>query len=213
MNNNKRKFTPVTFTSCMSPNIIDWFRSIYFSLFGSAMLSFSLKVSTLSTDSCLLFVLGVLFFLFGLFASVAIANRFKGYEKTYDTLPEDTRLSKTPEAYYYEKETDKTTVKKILVWTEHLLFWLIWIPAVISVSYAGWYIESKSATNSAETNAVISNIDTKVQQLETELQKISNSGLEKKQLQDSLDAANSKIKTQEKEIELLKKLSENKRKN
>ena len=165
MSNNKSKCIPVNWTSAVSPNVIDWIRSIYFSLFGSSMLTLSLKISTLSADSRVLFIAGVLAFLLGLFVSVGIANRFKRYEKNYDNQSEGERIAKEPKVYFYEQETDKKFFKKILMWTEHVLLWVIWIPALICVGYAGFYIEDKSAKSSAETNAVISNINSKVQQI------------------------------------------------
>lgn len=139
---NKNKL--INQTCSLSPNVIDWIRSIYFSLFGSSMLTFALKWSSLEMNSMISFLIGIFCFLIGLLMSLIIANRFKNFEKIYDTKPEEYRLKNTIKDYYFEKETENYILSNII----HTLFFIIWLPAIISVGYAGLVIESKSSKSS-----------------------------------------------------------------
>lgn len=142
-------------TCSLSPNVIDWIRSIYFSLFGSSMLTFALKWSSFEMNSMISFLVGIICFLIGLLMSLIIANRFKNFEKIYDTKPEDYRLKNTIKDYYYEKETENYIRSNII----HSLFFIIWFPAIVSVGYAGLVIESKSAESSKLLKEKVLHID------------------------------------------------------
>ena len=161
MSNSKKKYLFIKWSTDISPNVLDWIRSIYFSLLGSSMLTFSLKLSTLSIYSFVIFAAGVFSFLLGLLVSVSIANRFKKYEKNYDGLPEAIKLAKKTSEYYYEQEIDSK--QRFIRRMEHFFFYTLWIPALLCICYAGFYMETKSTKSSSETKEVLNSLTLKIQ--------------------------------------------------
>ena len=203
MKNTRQKYTFIKWTSKISPNVIDWFRSIYFSLFGSSMLTFGLKYSTLSTSSLIIFAAGVFSFLLGLLVSVSIANRFKQHEKNYDRLQESTKLAKEPGIYYSEQEID--TKYKLLRNIEHFSFYTLWIPAITCIGLAGFYMETNLSKNNRETKERFQSIIPKVQAIDSTLKIIIDKDKDKKLFQDSLNLTKNIVWKQEKQIDSLKK--------
>jgi hypothetical protein len=206
MNKKEQKYRFVKWTSNMSPNSIDWIRSIYFSLFGSSMLTFCLKLSILSKDALSIFAIGVSAFLVGLWVSVKIASRFKRYERNYDSKSETEKLAKDTPDFYYEQETDKEPVLLNRIRTEHFFFYTVWIPAVICIGYAGFCMESQSSKNSSETKKGLQGIETRIQQLDSVFQTINDNGKEKKIFQDSLLVGMKVIDMQMNQIDSLRKV-------
>lgn len=200
----KQKYLFIKWSSKISPNVIDWFRSIYFSLLGSSMLTLSLKYSTLSICSLVIFAVGVLSFLFGLLVSVSIANRFKQHEKNYDGLSESYKSTKKPEVYYYEQEIDSKN--KLIRSAEHFFFYSLWIPALLCIGYAGFYMETKSSKNSSESKEMLYRVETKVQEMDSAMRIFIDNGKDKKLFQDSLDLTKNAIGKQEKQIDSLKRV-------
>lgn len=209
MINSKKKYLFIKWSTVISPNILDWIRSIYFSLMGSSMLTFSLKLSTLSIYSLAIFAMGVLSFLLGLLVSVNIANRFKIYEKNYDGLPEATKLIKKPSEYYYEQEIDsKQNFNRRI---EHFFFYTLWIPALLCICFAGFHMEKNSTKSNFETKEVLNNLTFKIQKLDSVLHRIDNSYRNSELLQDSLHFIKNDIYLLQNQINFLKKKSNKKK--
>ena len=159
--------------SChLSTNIIDWIRSIYFSLFGSSMLTFILKSNGLEDKIRLQFLIGVLLFFVGLFMSLIIANRFKNYEKVYDTKDESYRLNNTISKYYFDKESEK---KNWLFFTfQHLLFICTWVPAFYFIYIAGSKMEEKTITSNKYIKNKLETIENNINILKSDLYTIDS---------------------------------------
>jgi Ca2+/Na+ antiporter len=180
------------------PNVLDWIRSIYFSLLGSSTLTLALKWYSLSWLALVSYAVAIILFFIGLYYSVVITKRFKQLEKDYDkdAIIDKNKVPLHPDYYKLKDEKYKN---------QHFLLFTLWLLAILVIGYSGYFIESKSAQSITETNAVISNTNTKVQQLEEESQKTISSDTEKKRLQDLLDATLVEVDRQKKEIEVLKK--------
>jgi len=204
MESKEKMYSFIKWSCEISPNVLDWIRSIYFSLLGSSMLTFCLKASVLSPCAFVIFSTGVLSFGLALFVSVSIANRFKRHEKNYDGLTEAVKISKKPEPYYYEQEID--TKNKWVRNTEHFLLYFLWIPAFICVACAGFYMESKSAKSSSDMKEEILNIKTTVGELDSSRKILIDITQTNKQLQDSLKVINISNGNREKQIDSLKKV-------
>lgn len=121
-------------------SIVDWIRSIYFSLFGSSALAFGLKVTTLEIKTAAFYALANVCFLLGLFLSVKITNRFKKLEKRFDKeKPADVE---DITAYYVIQDNEYSF--------QHLLLYLLFIPAFTFIVIAGCGIENKVKESSAK---------------------------------------------------------------
>lgn len=141
--------------SCsISSNIIDWIRSVYFSLFGASMLTFTLKYATFDKLGTFYYLVSVFCFFCGLYVSLTIANRFKNHEKLYDTKSLEYRKSNSLSDYYLQKETEKhksSFFNRLM----HFCFHVIWLPAIIFMFLAGLNIEEKSSLKSKQlTNKI-----------------------------------------------------------
>jgi hypothetical protein len=153
----------------MGANSIDWLRSVYFSLFGSSLLTFCLKLSTLDANSIIPFAMGIACFLFGLIASVLITNRFKKHEKNYDTLAQKEKLDTEIEQYYIEQEHtlaeyNRERGKTSYILIGHVVLHLIWMPALLFVAIAGYVMESKASDGSFEIGNLVKQLsfDTRI---------------------------------------------------
>lgn len=185
------KNLPINLSCSLSPNILDWIRSIYFSLFGSSMLTFVLKVYSLEGTAMVSFIIGVLCFFVGLLMSLTIANRFKNYEKLYDIKPDKFKLENSINEYYYQKETEGKE-KQNSNYLIHLLFFVIWLPAILTIGYAGLSIEKKSSDSSNLLKNKITHIDSiivikeNIEKLESENDKLKKSNIILESKNDSL---------------------------
>jgi len=209
---NKRNFDLfIKWSSKLGPNVLDWIRSIYFSLIGSSMLTLILKYSVLNIESRLIFILGCSFFLLGLLMSVKVADRFKKHEKNYDAQDKEKRNMVRANDYYFNEEIDlinfyKNEKRTCRFRLEHFLLYALWIPAFFCVGYAGFYMENKSAKSSSDTKEEIHNIKTKVWQLDSYQKILIDITQKNKQLQDSLKVINISNGNREKQIDSLKKV-------
>lgn len=185
------KNLPIHLSCSLSQNIIDWIRSIYFSLFGSSMLTFVLKLSSLESTTKGSFMFGIFCFFIGLLMSLIIANRFKNYEKLYDIKPDAYKLNNSINEYYYQKETEGNK-KKYANCLIHSLFFIIWLPAIVTIAYAGASIEKKSSDSSNLLKNKIIHIDSiivikeEIEKLNSEKDKLKKSYIKLKSKNDSL---------------------------
>lgn len=200
MEQNNYKF--IKWSCEISPNVLDWIRSIYFSLLGSSMLTFWLKITVLSPLALMIFALGISAFWVALFVSISIANSFKKHEKNYDGT-DNIKTVKKPERYYYEQEIDtKHPQRRNVV---HFLLYFIWIPAFACIAYAGCYMEGKSTKSSFDTKDELHGVKKMVEKLHSSHQILIHITEENKQLHDSLRFVKSANNYQEKQIDSLKK--------
>lgn len=180
------------------PNSLDWYRSLYFALFGTSFMAFSLKATVLLNASGIFYILGVIGFALGLSCSIPITDRFKGFSLEF-TKEEKGKTSFIK--YYMECEMQyinfrKKGNKKILgvlpikettyIYLQHLLFNFILFPSFLFIGLAGYMIEKNNLKNSESTNNSFNNINTKVEQIESEIQTYNNLKLENKSLMDSI---------------------------
>ena len=135
----------------LTANTVDWIRSIYFSLFGSSMLTLMLKISTFDSCIILYFTLGIFCFLIGLIFSSKIAGRFKDYEKNYDKEDQDTILETSRKNYFIDCEK-KNKEFRLYTFITLLLFSTVWLPALIFICIAGYKIETKSTISNKTVN-------------------------------------------------------------
>lgn len=139
-------------SSRLGPNILDWLRTIYFSLLTTVLLLILQKWYSLGGLSRSVFIGGWFFILIGFIFSIKIANRFKNLEKDYEkdsTL--DIGLAR--KCYYYKKEKSNGL--------QHVLFYTVIFIALILIAWAGFLVETKSATSSAETKSLLIKIEQK----------------------------------------------------
>lgn len=130
-------------------SIVDWIRSIYFSLFGSSALAFGLKVTALETRTSVFYALANVCFLLGLFFSVKITNRFKKLENRFGQIkPSNVEDIK---AYYVIQDNEYSF--------QHLLLYLLFIPAFAFIVIAGSGIENKAKEGSAKVFSNESRLD------------------------------------------------------
>lgn len=191
------------FTFCLKKscewgsNIMDWIRSVYFSLFGSSTLTLALKWYSLSWIALALYISGIIMFFCGLYYSVIITNRFKQLEKDYenDTVLDKDKIPLHPNYYLLKDRKYKH---------QHFLLFALGVPAILLMVYSGFFMESKATRSSAEGKEMLQNVQENVQQIDSLLQTIKQNDAERKLLQDSLDRSRIEVDLQKKEIELLK---------
>lgn len=136
-------------------SIIDWIRSIYFSLFGSSALAFSLKATTLEAETVLFYALAIICFSVGLFFSVRITARFKNFEKRFDR--EDPKNVEDISKFYIIQDESHAN--------EHFLLYFLFIPAFLFILKAGNNIEIKAGVNSANVNSSLTELSKQNQNL------------------------------------------------
>lgn len=128
----------VKISAKLGNSIVDWIRSIYFSLFGSSALAFGLKVTTLEINTAIFYALANLCFLWGLFLSVMITNRFRKLEKRFDK--EKPAGVEDIKAYYI--------IQDIGYSFQHFLLYALFIPGFFFIVISGFGIETKTKQNS-----------------------------------------------------------------
>src|SRR6185369_14709038 len=134
--------------SCKLGNsILDWIRSIYFSLVGSALLNFALKLFGFDVSAIGAFILAITLLVVGLLYSVKITKRFRDYEKSWLVDVSD-RKKKPLEDYCKEHESEH------FGW-QHLLLYSVWLPAIICIGFVSFRTEKRpEPTNSPEKEQV-----------------------------------------------------------
>lgn len=199
-----KKYRFIRWSCEVSPNVLDWIRSIYFSLLGSSMLTFFLKVSVLSPLALIIFALGVSAFWIALFLSVSIANSFKKHEKNYDGKDEGFKKTNEPESFYYKQEIDTKSPK----WRnfQHFLLYFIWIPAFACIAYVGCYMENKSSKSNTVLKEKIKEIKIKVEQLDSSQNVIDELQIDNEKLHDSITTVTLSSIQQGKQIDSLNKV-------
>jgi hypothetical protein len=163
-------------SSKVGNSILDWLRSIYFSLSGSSVLYFALKISTFTTYTFIFYGIGNFLFLSGLFFSVIVTKRFKDYEKSWtdEANPEDVSLI----TYYQDRDQKES-------W-QHMLLYTLWLPAIVSIGIAGFITEMQISEKNQEKQEQINLIERKLESLEN----IDN---ELKEIKKSTDSFSNKI--------------------
>ncbi|WP_256005209.1 hypothetical protein [Pedobacter deserti] len=88
----------------LGSNIIDWIRSIHFSITFGSILTLIARASGMAWDAIIVSLIGVICAFLGLVVTAIITNRFKHLEKDYD---KDTSINKDKvslRSFYYTKE-------------------------------------------------------------------------------------------------------------
>ncbi|MEQ1604695.1 MAG: hypothetical protein ABL999_07485 [Pyrinomonadaceae bacterium] len=191
-------------SACLGPNTLDWIRSLYFSLLGSSILTFFLKLSVLDIWSIVGFGIGCFLFMIGLYNAVKIANRFKDYEKGY---PSEDKPTQPTRDYYLEKELNtikfyKDEKKRRYVGLQHLAFYSVWLPAFFFVILAAANLERGGSSSNAEMKGLIANTNGKVEQIDNQIQSII-------QANSDIDRLNSRLNEANKEVNELKEKLKN----
>jgi uncharacterized membrane protein YhaH (DUF805 family) len=139
-------------------SILDWIRSIYFALFGSSVLNFSLNFFTFEFITRCFYLIGIGLLLFGLIISVVITKRFKDYEKSW---PEDVPNPDDKAIDVYCKEQDESKS-----W-QHTILFMIWIPALLSIGACGFKIEDKTKSNKLENKVQLIHIENDIKHFDS----------------------------------------------
>ena len=129
--------------SCKLGNsILDWIRSIYFSLLGSSVLNFSLKFFSFDFAAIGAYVTGIALFLLGLLYSVRITKRFKSYEKSWTINVPDPKV-KPLDDYCKEQEFGEGFSR------QHTLLYTLWLPALLFIGIVSFRtdLRPKPVTN------------------------------------------------------------------
>ncbi len=163
-------------SSKVGNSILDWLRSIYFSLSGSSVLYFALKISTFTISTFIFYGIGNLLFLIGLFFSVVVTKRFKDYEKSWtdEVDPKDVSLI----TYYQDRDKKKS-------W-QHTLLFTLWLPAIFSIGIAGLITERQTSEENQAKQKQINLIEQKLESLE-------NIGSELKEIKKGTDSISNKM--------------------
>lgn len=156
----------IRFTILLGPNKVDWLRTIYFSLFGSASLNFVNKIYVMDFNSAAIYILGDMFLLFGLLFSMRIADVFKRGESDYALLSDrqKAKYSEGPNDYMYIKE------KKYMY--QYVLLYVGVFLSFICIGVSLYRVDEFSA----QKNKIINK---KLHQISNEL-KITNNRLKEK---------------------------------
>jgi hypothetical protein len=203
--------------SCkMGPNYLDWYRTIYFSLVASSLMTSFLKLSTLLNESGIFFLLGVLGFIIGLICSVRITERFKGWAVNYDKESKAIQLKLTPEKYFIEKESEyidfyqtrfykflkirKATIFKV----QHLLFNFIVFPSFLMIGISGYFTEKRTSGNSDLTKESLGNIEKKLTRIDSTQNYLNVIIFDRSCYEDSVQTMQMKINKKNEEIDSLR---------
>lgn len=192
-------------SSRYGPNVLDWLRSVYFSLMGSTLLTLSLKANGVSHLAVLLMFIAFVFFSLGLICSLKIANRYKKYEKAYDSLSAKAKGNLMDNDYYIKQELDRHKLlvgkeKTSWVLRDHVVTYCIWVMALVAVVGAGFKIESDIDLSSEKNKARLEKLDFGIEDL-----KKSNTGQVEliakiKTLSDSLFLLKGKLNDKDSEL-------------
>ncbi len=182
----------VNFSCRLGSNIIDWLRSIYFSVTLSAILaSFSKFHNADAITVCLFFAANFLFAL-GFYLSIKIANRFKNHEKNYDSTGKKDLI----EEYYFKREKELNTQFKLLIQErknnrklsfpflnlyihidygfQHLFFYSLFPIALFIFIYTGYQYETKSSKKNIGLSIELNVIEKKIGTIDSTLREIKN---------------------------------------
>lgn len=143
-------------SSKIGNSILDWIRSIYFSLLGSSVLNFSLKLSTYGPGTIIIYLFGNVLLLLGLIYSVKITKRFKDYDKSW---PVDVRKPKDMPLDTYCREQDRR-----YSW-QHTLLYTLWLPAIVCIGVVGFITEREIRAASTEREVRINRIESGLERL------------------------------------------------
>lgn len=146
--------------SCkLGVNIIDWIRSVYFSLLGSSVLNQALKAKSLSSLANIIYFFALAFLGIGLLLSVKITNRLKALEKDFDKSETVNRNTVTLPEFCAGKENDN----KI----QYIGLWTIWIPAILCIGYAGLDIEGKAAQSGQHNKNLLQEVNVELKAIKS----------------------------------------------
>lgn len=202
---NKFENAMVKRSSRYGPNVLDWLRSVYFSLMGSTLLTLSLKANGISLWALLLMFVAFTCFSLGLICSLRIANRFKKYEKAYDAMPATSRAEMMDDAYYAKEELGRHSLlvgknKTSWILRDHVVIYCIWIFALIAVVGAGFKIEWDSAQSSRKNALRLEKLNGEITELKRSLTIIKDQQAEIVVLKDSLKLLKKSLISKDAEI-------------
>jgi hypothetical protein len=95
----------ISITVGLGEHRVDWIRTIYFSLFGSATLGYIIKMFSMSLPGGVYYVLGDIMLLLGMLVSMRMSDSVKASKLEYESLdPEDKRKFDGKMSYLLQKE-------------------------------------------------------------------------------------------------------------
>ena len=147
----------IKLSTTIGPSIMDWLRSIYFSLVGSSVLALVLKVTTYDWCTTVLYVLADALLIVGLVWSVKIVKRFKDYEKSW---PED--IPDPNEKHFDEYCADHESSQHY----QHLGLYTFWFAALICLGIVGYRIERSSSQNQAKNKEEFTKVEHMIDSLQ-----------------------------------------------
>ena len=146
----------VKLSTISGPSIMDWLRSIYFSLVGSSVLNLVLKLTTYDHITVIVYIIANLLLITGLVVSVNITKRLKDYEKSY---PEDIKDPKEKSFIQYCKDLETP------LYLQHISLYTLWLIALLFLGYAGIRIEMETANSELKKKQQLLIIETKIDSL------------------------------------------------
>jgi hypothetical protein len=163
--------------SCKLGNsILDWIRSIYFSLLGSSVLNFSLKLFSFDVAAVIVYAFGIAFFLVGLLYSVRITKRFKSYEKSWPINVPDPN-SMHLDDYCKEQEGGERFA------LQHTLLYTLWLPALLCIGVVSFRTELRAKPTNQDKKEIsrleseseeLKAINTELLRIEAKIDDVSN---------------------------------------
>ena len=118
------------------PNIMDYLRSIYFTLLTGTIFVLLNKISSYNSLSISLLLTSCSSIIYGLWQSVKITNRYKGYEKDFE---KDSSIDKDLKANKYYANRDSKFRK------EHTKMYWFFAPSILLIGAGIWVGEVGNA--------------------------------------------------------------------
>ncbi|QHS56523.1 hypothetical protein GWR56_13600 [Mucilaginibacter sp. 14171R-50] len=133
----------------LGPNILDWLRSVYFSLLTSTLLVLLNKLFSMDWYSRGVLLAALAGVGIGLLMSVNITNRFKGFEKDFE---KDKSLNARLEITQYYINRDKKMA------SQHFAMFLLLILSILLIGWGGWLSDKHSLESSNKNKLAIEQI-------------------------------------------------------